>query len=88
VIRGETVEEIAALLDDHIVKTQTMKSSQFAKVFEARCKDWEDKLLYIRNCMDYWLKVQSLWLYLEPIFFSEDIMHNLPNEGNDFKKVN
>lgn len=87
ILEGEAIELITALLDDHIIKAQTMKGSPFAKVFIDQITRWENNLLRTQENLDTWLKVQSAWLYLEPVFSSEDILNQMPVEGAIFKDV-
>ena len=74
ILDGEAVEIITTLLDDHTIKAQTMKGSPYAKPFLEEITNWETLLIRTQDNLDIWLQVQSVWLYLEPVFSSDDIM--------------
>uniref|UniRef100_A0A7S3HTS3 Dynein heavy chain n=1 Tax=Spumella elongata TaxID=89044 RepID=A0A7S3HTS3_9STRA len=81
------VDEIITLLDDHIVKTQTMRGSPYIRPIEKECKSWEHRLKYAQGMLDALINCQRTWMYLEPIFGSEDIMRQLPTEARRFQGV-
>ena len=85
ILRG--IDDIQAILDDQVVKTQAMRASPYIGAFEERVKLWEKRLNNVQETIDEWLKCQQQWLYLEPIFGSDDIMQQMPNEGRKFKTV-
>ena len=85
VIRIE--ETITQMLDDHIVMAQAMGFSPFKKPFEEQISTWERTLSMVSEVLDEWITLQRSWMYLEPIFGSEDIMEQLPLEGKRFAAV-
>lgn len=54
-----------------------MRASPYIGPFEDRVRIWESKLNLTQDIVDQWLKCQQVWLYLEPIFGSDDIMSQL-----------
>ncbi|CAK0906755.1 unnamed protein product [Prorocentrum cordatum] len=81
------IDDVQALLDDHIIKTQALRGSPFVKPIEKEVKDWETKLIYIQDLLEQWLACQRTWLYLEPIFSADDIIRQMPNEAKKFQSV-
>lgn len=82
------IEDIQVMLDDHTIKTLTMRGSAFVKPCEDEVRAWYDKLIRVNRTFDEWLKVQRNWLYLLPILSSDDIRIQMPDEGSLFDKVN
>uniref|UniRef100_A0A1A9WLF5 Dynein heavy chain linker domain-containing protein n=1 Tax=Glossina brevipalpis TaxID=37001 RepID=A0A1A9WLF5_9MUSC len=82
-----SIDDIQTQLDDHIMRTQAMKRSPYIVALGSRADDWENRLTQVQNIIDTWTQVQVTWMYLEPIFSSEDIMRQMPLEGRNFKAV-
>ncbi|XP_074169160.1 dynein axonemal heavy chain 1 isoform X1 [Rhinolophus sinicus] len=80
-------DEASQLLDDHIVMTQSMSFSPYKKPFEQRISAWENKLKLTQEVLEEWLNCQRSWLYLEPIFSSEDITRQLPVESKRYQTM-
>jgi len=80
-------DEIFQLLDDHIVMTQAMTFSPFKGPFEERLGNWEHGLKLCSDILEQWLACQRNWMYLEPIFASDDIQKQLPTESKRFQTV-
>ena len=80
-------DEVNTLLDDNLVLTQQFSFSPYKGPFEERIADWERKLRLVQEVLSEWLSCQRNWMYLQPIFDSEDINRQLPAEGKRFAGV-
>ncbi|XP_076243987.1 dynein heavy chain at 62B [Calliopsis andreniformis] len=81
------LDDIQALLEEHIVKVQAMRGSAFVKLIEEDVKNFYALLLRMQSTIDEWTKVQMQWMYLLPIFSSKDIVAQLPEEEVLFSQV-
>lgn len=62
-------------------------ASPFSTSFKPDARRWEKHLLILQDLIDTWIKVQGKWLYLEPIFQSQDIGAQLPDTTTQFLSV-
>nr|XP_050853938.1 dynein axonemal heavy chain 12-like isoform X4 [Vespula vulgaris] len=81
------LDDIQTLLEEHIVKIQTMRGSAFVKQIRKKVEDFYQKLLRIQSTIEQWVKLQVQWMYLLPIFSSKDIIAQLPEENVLFVQV-
>jgi dynein heavy chain, axonemal len=80
-------DEINTVLDEQVTMTQAMQFSAFKGPFEERIDVWNHKLFVVSEVLDNWIKVQREWMYLQPIFESEDIIRQLPAEAKKYAHV-
>jgi len=85
VIRG--AEPIWDLLDEHIMKTMTIASSPYVKFLQSEVNYWKGTLVRVQEILEELTKVQRGWLYLWPIFSSEDIQKQMPHISAIFQTV-
>lgn len=61
------VDDIQVMLDDHILKAQTMRGSLYVKPFEQEMQEWEEKLVSMQDILDSWIQVSILEGCLESV---------------------
>ncbi|GBP84500.1 Dynein heavy chain 1, axonemal [Eumeta japonica] len=80
-------DETLLLLDEHVAATQQLQFSPFKAAFELRIQDWDERLKFTQKVLDEWIECQKEWMYLEPIFTSEDISRQLPMEAKKYANM-
>ncbi|TPX54258.1 hypothetical protein SeMB42_g00367 [Synchytrium endobioticum] len=80
-------DEVQRLLDDNIVMIQSLAFSPFKKAFSERILSWETKLKMVQEVLEEWMQCQRQYLYLSPVFSSDDIVTQLPVESKRFQTM-
>lgn len=78
-------DELDQELDEDFGMTETMIVNPFKGPFEQEIDEWNQKLLGVSNILEEWRRMQHQWSYLQPIFSSKDISHQLKKEYSMFK---
>lgn len=85
VLKG--IDEVQQVLDDQLNILLMMKASPYIKPVLTRASATETKIILIQDTLDGWIKCQRGWMYLEPIFSSEDIKEKMKTEKGKFDLV-
>ena len=64
-----------------------MKQSAFIVPVQKQCNQCDGRLQLMQDTLDGWIKCQRNWMYLQPIFASDDIKKKLPLEKQKFDSV-
>ncbi|XP_026674744.1 dynein heavy chain 1, axonemal-like [Ceratina calcarata] len=83
----KVTEETMMLLENHILGVQQLAFSPLKTAFEDEINEWERKLKLTEEVLNLWIEVQRDWMYLEPIFTSEDINVQLPMETRKYNAM-
>ena len=71
------LDDILALLDDQIVKTQTMRSSPYIKPNEKECRVWERRLVYGQSLLGEVIYIDWKHDCVNIYIFIHNLFHNL-----------
>ena len=85
------IEGASALLEqleDGLLTLQAFNRMNSAIPFETRINDLLSKLSTASDTFQLWLRVQAMWLSLEPVFASGEITSQIPVEAKRFSKLN
>jgi dynein heavy chain len=67
------------VLEDMSMNLASMLSSRYVRPLLDEVRRWEARLGLIGEALAAWMAVQRKWIYLESIFASDDIRHQLPH---------
>ncbi|CAD8087288.1 unnamed protein product [Paramecium sonneborni] len=79
------IDETQILLDEQLNLVLLLKQSPYVVMDKAQ--GLERKIILIQDTLENWRSTQRGYIYLQPIFQSEDIRKKLPQEKNKFDYI-
>ena len=86
-LKGDDTAVLREQLEESLVLLGSIIASRYVAPFRVEAHGWSVKLTSIGEVLTLWTEVQSLWMYLEAVFTSGDIMKQLPSEAKRFAMI-
>jgi dynein heavy chain len=80
--------DIYTALDEDVMEVQQLEANQFKGPYLNTIAEWSQSLLNISNILETWQRLQQIWMKLQPIFESPDILKSIPAEAKRFNEAN
>lgn len=87
IFAGVSFEDIQMMLDESVLRIQTIRSDPGVKFIEEHAAQWEELLVFLQEACEVWVKVQQAYVYLVPVFNSEDIRTHMAKAAAEFRKI-
>ena len=84
ILSGNKIEEMQTKLDEDVLVSQTIKNSPAVLPLLEQARQWERTMIFTQETIEIWLKVQTNYLYLWPIFNSgiqDEVKSLLDSDG-------
>lgn len=78
--RPAETSELMMNIEDTQMVLASLLSNKYNTYFRPQIQKWVQRLSLAQEVLDLWLRVQSLWMYLEAVFSGGDIARQLPQE--------
>lgn len=85
ILRG--ADELISQFEEFSIKVAALRANQLSKNFNERVSKVEKDIKIVEDVLEEWTKAQKSWMYLEPIFQSEDISKQMPAESQSFQAL-
>lgn len=83
----DKIDAVQEVLDDLSSLVSMMKQNKYVKPIVKKVLEYEAKIQGTQDMLDEWLACQRSWIYLKPIFLSEDLKKKMPVEKQKFDQV-